>query len=637
LGCKGGEIYLREILTFSTKFEPLEKVNPLISKYRINICVPDKPVKGFIFSKSVIEGMANTIKGSGVYAYYFEKEKQLGGHEDDIVITPNGYKITGKPSAYGFADPYKEPYWMEIDGEIWYSADVYIWTGRNPHIEEILENNTVYHSMEVAVIDEEDEFGNKIITESIFLGFCLLQGILPSYTGSKIEKMSLPIDDSEINLLKQEYEQIINQQQEQNNFSEDKNDDNDDEDDKPEEKESIEIDNSKESSVSGKWENPGSKLYEPILEASNKTELIKEAYLIHEEGYEDSPSTKLKYPHHVIKDGKLVVHVSGVQAAFARAKQQGLTGEPINHIERHYKELELNMENFSEEGDEVIKDAVEKFSLNSEQIREILRNALSEFKFKYEYDDYEYNKYYVDCYDAEYVYVWDEEDKKTYRIAYNIVDMVATVNIESKEEVIKGNYIPVGQNQENQENQERQEQMSEEEMAKKNCSENEEEMSSNEFVDNNAMQEINDNSAEENKELSEQQMENQDDKENIIASLKEEMSQMQEKMSKLESDLAIFSNENAKLKEFKNNIEMQNKNFTIESTLKEVENILPKEEIEAFRASSENFSLENIDAWKNEVRAKAFKFSKEIIEKKSYIKIGLPVAEKTKRGTGLWD
>ena len=531
---------MREIINFSTKFESLEKINPLVTKYRINICVPDKPVKKYIFSKSVIESMSNTIKGSGVYAYYFGKEKQIGGHEDDIVLTSKGYRITGEPVAYGFSDPYKEPYWIEKDGEQWFTADVYIWTGRNPHIEEVLQN-TVYQSMEVAVNDEEDEFGNKIVKESIFLGFCLLQGISPAYQGSKIEKMSLPVDNIEINLLKQEYEQIINQNQEQiidnqNNFSE---------------------------------------------ESTNKDETKDETSI------ETNSSSEL-----------------------------------------------FNMENFKEEGEDVIKEAVEKFSLNSDQIREILRNGLSEFKYKN--GDYEYSKYYIDCYDAEYVYVWDNEDDKTYRMTYDITEMVATINMDSKEEVIRGNFITVSQaNQENEQMSEEkvktEEMSTEEEMAK-----NEEEMSSNEYVDNNAMQELNDKAAETNKELSEEQMKCEDGKEKMIASLKEEMSTMQEKMSKLESDLNSFCEENIKLKEFKASIETQNKNFEVETTLKEVTDVLPKEDIDAFRMSSENFSLENIDAWKNEVKAKAFNFSKNI-EKKPFIQVGLPISEKPKRGTGLWD
>ncbi len=110
----------------------------------------------------------------------------------------------------------------------------------------------------------------------------------------------------------------------------------------------IQIDNKKESAINGQsWENPGKALYEPIMEASNEESLVKEAYLVVEDGWKDAPSEHLKYPHHEVKDGKLVLNVAGVKAAFARASQQGIVdGDVKKHLERHYRELGLSMENF---------------------------------------------------------------------------------------------------------------------------------------------------------------------------------------------------------------------------------------------------------------------------------------------------
>jgi hypothetical protein len=114
-------------------------------------------------------------------------------------------------------------------------------------------------------------------------------------------------------------------------------------------------------------------------------------------------------------------------------------------------------------------------------------------------------------------------------------------------------------------------------------------------------------------------------------------SELTEKLSKTEADMTVYMEENTKLKEFKVNIEKQNKEFAVETTLKDVISVLPQEEIDACRLSAENFSLENIDIWKNEVQAKAFKFSKGIVEKKPYIQIGLPIISDSKSKKGLWD
>lgn len=113
----------------------------------------------------------------------------------------------------------------------------------------------------------------------------------------------------------------------------------------------ISIDNSKESAVSGEWSNPGQKLFKPITESSNAKPLLKEAYLIGDYSDNEYEITKFKYPHHVIRDGKLVVHKDGLQAAFQRAAQQEIVkGEVKSHLLKHYHELGLDTENFAEFG-----------------------------------------------------------------------------------------------------------------------------------------------------------------------------------------------------------------------------------------------------------------------------------------------
>ena len=128
----------------------------------------------------------------------------------------------------------------------------------------------------------------------------------------------------------------------------------------------IEIDNTKEASVDGKWKDPGAALYVQLLNAmymapDNESDVndprnkytpdyLKETYLIAPINkikygpYGMTPFSRsgCKYPHHVIRNGKLVVHIQGLKAAYARAKQMGIfSGEVKEHLERHYKELGL--------------------------------------------------------------------------------------------------------------------------------------------------------------------------------------------------------------------------------------------------------------------------------------------------------
>ena len=113
----------------------------------------------------------------------------------------------------------------------------------------------------------------------------------------------------------------------------------------------IKIDNTKEAAAHGAWSNPRRKLFVPISKASNAAALVREAYLINDGSDTEPKISKLKYPHHVVRDGKLVVHVDGLQAAFQRAKQQDIfRGAVKAHIARHYKELGLSTENFADFG-----------------------------------------------------------------------------------------------------------------------------------------------------------------------------------------------------------------------------------------------------------------------------------------------
>lgn len=110
----------------------------------------------------------------------------------------------------------------------------------------------------------------------------------------------------------------------------------------------IKINNSKESAVSGQWENPRRKLFTPLVRASNTMPLLKEAYLVGDFSTEQPEITKFKYPHHVVRDGQLVIHIRGLQAAFQRAKQEDIfSGGVRAHIARHYRELGLSTENFT--------------------------------------------------------------------------------------------------------------------------------------------------------------------------------------------------------------------------------------------------------------------------------------------------
>lgn len=120
----------------------------------------------------------------------------------------------------------------------------------------------------------------------------------------------------------------------------------------------IKINNSNEAADYTKgWENPGASLYNIILQSkSNWEHLLKEAYLIaptKKINNNNNPTPYLhsgcKYPHHIIKDGTLVLSEKGIMAAYARAKQQHIyKGDIKTHIDKHYQELHLSSNSYKE-------------------------------------------------------------------------------------------------------------------------------------------------------------------------------------------------------------------------------------------------------------------------------------------------
>ena len=153
----------------------------------------------------------------------------------------------------------------------------------------------------------------------------------------------------------------------------------------------IKINNSKKAAIpikktrkiSGQWKDPGAKLYDQLLnayhiegnrvpddseefkkiiEAGKYTtwqHYLKEAYMvapvndINNSPYGVTPYSRsgCKYPHHVIKNGELVVSIPGLRAAYITARNNGVlvnhtpeNKQIVAHFNRHFKELGLKPE-----------------------------------------------------------------------------------------------------------------------------------------------------------------------------------------------------------------------------------------------------------------------------------------------------
>ena len=125
----------------------------------------------------------------------------------------------------------------------------------------------------------------------------------------------------------------------------------------------------------------------------------------------------------------------------------------------------------------------------------------------------------------------------------------------------------------------------------------------------------------------------------LLAKLGEKDTQIQqsaETLATLETEKVTFSEEIATLRTFKETIEKQQMDFAVDSTLKEVEKYFSRDELDEYKKTSEDFTLESIDAWRNGVKADAFARSvKEDKKPEEFVRMQMPFGD-VKKHDSLW-
>lgn len=440
-----------EIFSSETKLFNLEDVNKNIARFKVPLCYVGIANK-FDFSKEVIEGMVDTIKGSAVLTYYDDQIEDFGGHEGDLYNSKGVKKRTPELHAIGFTIYDQNAWWetFNFDGaeREYYTTFVYLWKDRYPELNNLKQ---VYQSMEVEIDYDNPVDGIKKVKSASFQGMAMLgSSVLPAFKNSTFIKFS----SDDLNILKQEFEQTkikpseklkITKINQNNNFPleggendnmhgltakqlerrlisgfedfkyingtyqyqryciDDYNEnsvtvhDNQDEkiyrfqyifkddicqidmstkiqmenDYKPatfaqkvevfldKEKwgqgDKLKIDKSKDKLSDSDWGSVNkTSLRNSILSASNYKTLVKDVYLLVEDGWEDSPSSHLKFPVMEISDNTLIYNKGGLSSALAYA-EKGNETEVINKLKSIYKKMGLQSDTFSERS-EVMKD-----------------------------------------------------------------------------------------------------------------------------------------------------------------------------------------------------------------------------------------------------------------------------------------
>lgn len=143
--------------------------------------------------------------------------------------------------------------------------------------------------------------------------------------------------------------------------------------------EKITVDKSKEAMSETAWGSVNkTELRKKVLEAKNYKALVKDVYADVQEGWEEAPSSKLKYPIMEIKDGKAVYNRYALASALAYAQKNNETAV-ISKVKSLYKKLDIDNEDeggekkMAKELDEdkkVVENKLDKDNKDIEKIRD---------------------------------------------------------------------------------------------------------------------------------------------------------------------------------------------------------------------------------------------------------------------------
>ena len=362
------------------------------------------------------------------------------------------------------------------------------------------------------------------------------------------------------------------------------------------------IDKSKESMSTKPWGDVDkTDLRNKIMEASNKSELVKACYMLVEDGWEDAPSEHLKYPVMCFEGDKLVYNRYGLSSALAYAKQENETSV-INKIKAIYKKLDIDDD--SERKEEKDMAEIEFSAVNIGDLWGKLYTAMRdlhhwEYSIKgiYEQDNQKFAVVY-------------DDDMKLYRLNFSLTEEGLSLSdeiIEVKEEFIETDNMKKFAEPEN----------------------------------------VSDYRKENKEDDEDSDSDDKDEEENEDKQVEEmSISELQEKISKLEKDIEDRDNiimknneELETLREFKKGIDEQEKAKVVNSLMEEVEKFLDPEMMKSLRDEGMKCELCDMDAWSNKVKAMSFSAISKSKKKNSDIwSFSAPISnQKEKKSNSVWD
>ena len=351
------------------------------------------------------------------------------------------------------------------------------------------------------------------------------------------------------------------------------------------EKKTYKVDKSKESMSNADWSDVDKvALRDKIMGASNRAKLVKDVYLLVEDGWEDAPSEKLKYPVMAFDGDTLVYYRRALSAALTYAKQNDETAV-VNKIEKIYKKLDLDDTDGKEEK---MSMEIEFAAVNIGDLWGRLWHEIEEIRH------WEYG--------IEGIY---EEDNKKFAILRDRAQKLYRLDFSLTEEglTVADEIVEVEQ----------------------------------EFIETDNMKKF-----AEPENVADYRIAEQDDDDDDKMSEDEMMA----KIAQLEKDIEERDNiimerdtELADLREYKKAVMAKENACAVEAIMAEIKPFVNDEQFAAFREEGLACDETNFDAWSNKVKAVCFSEVKKSVKKDDMgvFTFAAPIDTKKTKSTSVWD
>lgn len=360
---------------------------------------------------------------------------------------------------------------------------------------------------------------------------------------------------------------------------------------------SYKVDKSKEAMSDDDWGSVDkTSMRNKIMDASNKSSLVKSVYALVESGWEESPSEHLKYPIMQLKGDTFVYNRGALSSALGYAKKEEETAV-VSKIEKIYKKLGLDSEG-KEETEKMSKE-IKFAAVDLGNLWSALRSAMNDHSWYYYIDGiYEEDN-------QKFAIIIDDSDVvKKYRLDFNYTEDGLTVADEITE--VKVDFVPT----------ENIKKFAEPENAEevKKCAEPEKKEGEDDDDDKDDKKGADDKT--EGKEGDDDEKKKLSDPEPKKMSVEE----MEKKLAELQADVEEKENiimekdkklseqeaELSDLREFKAGIEKEGLSKDVEKVMADVKDFIDNTKFAELREEGLACDTTNFDAWSNKVKATCF-------------------------------